>query len=156
MASLADRVKEMRSAIWEKEPKEVGKALVEAEGTFGTTFFPAMYAVEWSRNMHMMLVDLRKVALDEASDVGTVRLFATACLQGPMLSSLTYAGMDETRKQLENVGAEISGVKTRRELVAVVSELTLYVGRLNYWLDQGMPWYELVMLYEKMKKDIRQ
>jgi hypothetical protein len=154
MGSLADRAKEMRNAIWEKEPKEVRKALVEAEGTFGTSFFPAMYAIEGSRNMHMTFVALRKVALDEASDVGTVKLAVKWYLKGTITPVLLWGGLPGVGEWLEQIATEIESVNTRGELVAIISELALYLGRLNYWLDAAAPWYDLLTAYDSAKKTI--
>jgi len=52
---------------------------------------------------------------------------------------------------LANVAAQIDTVTTREELLKLIGELVLYVGRLNYWLDGAMPWSQLVETYEKVK-----
>ncbi len=48
--------------------------------------------------------------------------------------------------------AQIASIfpKNEEEFIEFLAELTLYIGRLNYWLDQSMPWYEIVQAYESV------
>lgn len=43
---------------------------------------------------------------------------------------------------------KVIGIESIDEFVEFLEELIFYVGRLNYWLDQSMPWYEIVQAYD--------
>ena len=151
MAKVTEQVVERRRSIWEKEPAEVRRALTKGEGTFNQSFFPALYATEGSRNIHFTLVIFRKVLLDSKSDLSTVKMILKTFLESVLPVTLVWGGMAEAGGFLANVAAQIDTVTTREELLKLIGELVLYVGRLNYWLDGAMPWSQLVETYEKVK-----
>ena len=151
MTKIVGQVAEKRRSIWEKEPPEVRRALTKSAGTFDESFFPALYATEGSRNIHFTLVAFRKVLLDPKSDLETVKTVVKTYLPHMVPVTFSLFGMTEAGGFLESIAAQIDTVTTREELLALVEELAFYVGRLNYWLDAAMPWYQLVETYEKLE-----
>lgn len=127
------------------------KTLKESVGTFDESFFPAIYAVEGSRNFHLALVAIRKVLFDPNTDLVTVKLLLRTFMMLLVPITFTSTGMSETSKFLESVAGQVDTVAEHEELLRLIEELVLYVGRLNYWLDGAMPWYQLVEEYEKLK-----
>ena len=153
-ASLMNQTRKMREAIWETEPAEVRKALKETMGTFEQSFFPAIYAVEGTRNVHMTLVSLRKTALSQTNDVETVKVMLKEYLLGVVTPNFVWGGVLDAANFLEDVAKNADEVSNREELIQLLEELALYVGRLNYWLDAAMPWKPLLTTYEIAKGSI--
>ena len=151
MEKVTKRVLEKRQSIWEKEPGEIREALKKSRGTFGQSFFPALYATEGSRNMHLAFLTFRTALLNPECDFRTMKLIVENFMTSAVPVTFLWSGMPETGEFLQDVAKEIGPIETREELRMLFEELILYVGRLNYWLDAAMPWYPLLETYEKMK-----
>lgn len=49
--------------------------------------------------------------------------------------------------------AALPEVKSLEEFVALAGELSLYIGRMDYWVDLLIPWAEFGETYERMRGD---
>lgn len=151
MTKIVKELREKRLEIWENEPEEVRKSLLNSKGAYGQSFFPALFATEGTRNLHFTIVSFRKVALKETSDLDTMKDLLKSLMDIRVDQTFNWGGMPEIAKHLENVTHNIGAISERGEFIALLEELALYIGRLNYWLDTKMPWHELYNLYEKVK-----
>jgi len=64
------------------------------------------------------------------------------------LPYLNWPKLYDSENFFKEVAEELTAIASTDEFIQLLEELTLYVGRLNFWVDQSMPWYELVQAYE--------
>ncbi len=58
-----------------------------------------------------------------------------------------YYRLDGTTKLLKGAIAALKKVRTRKGYQPLVSELLLYLGRLNCWIDLEIPWSRLAKAF---------
>ena len=87
--------------------------------------------------------------LNDEVDFETIKLITRNHLLN-YLPYLNWPRLYDSEQFFNEVAAELMDVNDEEEFIEFLEELTLYIGRLNYWLDQSMPWYEIVQAYESV------
>ena len=150
MPGLVDMIRNKREEIWENEPQEVKAAFITAKGTGDSTFFPCLYGDFEARACHHALYTLRQTLRSGGVDFKTIKVMTQNSLTN-YLPYLNWPGLHDSEKFIKHVAGELSVIDTESEFIQLLEELALYVGRLNYWIDQSMPWYELIQAYDTAK-----
>ena len=57
--------------------------------------------------------------------------------------------MTDTADVVRRAKAALPEVKTLEEFVALAGELSLYIGRMDYWVDLLIPWAKFGEVYEQ-------
>lgn len=144
-------IREERELIWETKPKEVDDALMRTMGTYGQSLFPALYAESTTRGLCLTLMCIRNTARRDATDLGTLKMVLTDLLNDS-LAYLGWCGLDDTTALVSRACSEIDKIGSKKDFIDVLEQLTIYFNRLHYWIDECIPWYELVGVYEWAKK----
>jgi hypothetical protein len=66
----------------------------------------------------------------------------------------TYAGfsqMADTAAVVRRATAALQGVENLPEYAALTGDLSLYIGRMDYWVDLLIPWERFGDVFEQMK-----
>ena len=147
MSNLVDKVRKKREEIWADEPKEVKDAFVTAKGSGDSSFFPCLYGDFEARACHHVLYTIRQTLRSGDVDFNTLKLMTKNSLIN-YLPYLNWPKLYDSENFFKEVAEEVTSVESTHEFIQLLEELTLYVGRLNFWMDQSMPWYELVQAYE--------
>jgi hypothetical protein len=147
MPGLVEKVRRKREAIWVNEPQEVKASFLTAKGSGDSSFFPCLYGGFEARACHHALYTLRQTLRSGEADFQTIRLITQNSLRN-YLPYLNWPGLHDSEKFIKEVTEELSAIESENEFLQLLEELALYVGRLNYWIDQSMPWYELIQAYE--------
>ena len=110
-------------------------------------FFPCLYGDFEARGCHHALYTLRQTLRKEDVDFKTIKLMTKNSLIN-YLPYLNWPRLYDSESFFKEVAEELTAIDSRDEFIELLEELALYVGRLNFWMDQSMPWYELVQAYE--------
>jgi hypothetical protein len=140
-------VRKKREEIWVDEPQEVKDAFLSAKGSGDSSFFPCLYGDFEARGCHHVLYTLRQTLRGGDVDFKTIKLMTKNSLIN-YLPYLNWPKLHDSEKFFKEIAEEVIAVESADEFIRLLEELTLYVGRLNFWIDQSMPWYELVQAYE--------
>lgn len=149
--NLARIIEEKIDVIWNTKPKEVDQALAKTRGTYGQSFFPAIYAESTTRDLVSTLMSMRDAAKREDTDSNTLKILFVKLLDMP-LAYCEWCGLDDTINLLQRVCAEIEKVNSKEGLVTMLELLVIYFNRLNYWIDENVPWFEILSVYEWVMK----
>ncbi len=147
MSNLVEKVRKKREEIWVDEPQEVKDAFLTAKGSGDTSFFPCLYGDFEARACHHALYTLRQALRSGDVDFKTIKLMTKNSLIN-YLPYLNWPKLYDSENFFKEVAEELIAIESTDEFIQLLEELALYVGRLNYWIDQSMPWYELVQAYE--------
>ena len=147
MPNIVEEVRRKRETIWVNEPQEVQASFLTAKGSGDSTFFPCLYGDFEARACHHALYTLRQTLRAGGVDFPTIKLLTKNSLQN-YLPYLRWPGLYDSEKFIESVAEALSATETEHEFIELLEELALYVGRMNYWIDQNMPWYELIQAFE--------
>jgi len=147
MPSIVEAVRKKREAIWVNEPKEVNASFLTAKGSGDSTFFPCLYGNFEARACHHALYTFRQTLRGGDADFPTIKLLTRNYLTN-YLPYLNWPKLHDSEKFIKAVAEDLSAIESENEFIQLLEELILYVGRLNYWIDQNMPWHELVQSYE--------
>jgi hypothetical protein len=88
---------------------------------------------------------------------GGVELATMKAITDPLLAFYagTYAGfyqMTDTAEIVRQAKALLQEVGSLEEYVALTGELSLYVGRMDYWVDLLIPWAKFGEVFEHMRR----
>jgi len=147
MLNLVEMVRMKREEIWVDEPQEVKDAFQTAKGSGDSEFFPCLYGDFEARACHHALYTLRQTLRNGDVDFKTIKLMTKNSLIN-YLPYLNWPKLYDSENFFKEVAEEVTAVESTDEFIQLLEELTLYVGRLNFWIDQSMPWYELLQAYE--------
>lgn len=147
MSNLVEKVRNKREEIWTKEPQEVKDAYLTAEGSGDSSFFPCLYGDFEARACHHVLYTLRQTLRSGDTDFKTIKIMTKNSLIN-YLPYLNWPKLYDSENFFKEVADDLMAIESTDEFIQLLEELTLYVGRLNFWIDQSMPWYELVQAYE--------
>jgi hypothetical protein len=148
--SLTDKLRAIRQRMWTEKPKEIAAALDKSRGctdSWGSSFFPTLYAWEESVASRNTFLTLRAVLLEPDSNLDTVRRIAKNLLD-LYVSYFRMTNMRDTTELLRQASEEVQRLSSRGELQALLEELIRYVGRLHYWIEPIMPWGPIIRAFE--------
>ena len=148
MSDIVEKVRAKRKEIWVNEPKEVRDAFLTAKGSGDSAFFPCLYGNFEARACHHTLYTLRQTLRDGRKvDLDTIKLLTKNALLN-YLPYLNWPKLYASEDFFKATAGEIGAIASTEDFIELLEELALYVGRLNFWIDQSMPWFELVQAYE--------
>lgn len=151
MQGLLERIKAAREAIWLSEPADIAR-LKMRKGARNQGASAMLYAAMKLGQLVTFLNHMRGVARRSGVDLGTMK-----AITDPLLDFYadTYGGfyrMADTAEVVRLAKAAMREVKTLDEYVALTGELSLYIGRMDYWVDLLIPWAKFGEAYEQMRR----
>ena len=147
MSDLVQKVRQKREDIWVDEPQEVRDAFLKSKGVGGSSFFPCLYGDFEIRGCHHVLYNLRHTMQNAEADFRTIKMLTQNFLMAFLLC-LSWPKLHDSENFLRGISEELMTIESGEEFIEFLEELMFYIGRLNYWVDQSMPWYEIVQAYE--------
>ncbi len=132
--------------IWNNRPGDV-KALKKRRGAKNQKLTPLIYAESDTRALVKCLSYLREVSKTEDLDLNTLKKITLAFLQNDQSRAIRYYRMEgyarflgQTAEALKNAGS----IAAYRE---TIEEALIYVGRINFWIDEEIPWASLASAF---------
>ncbi|HSB78386.1 MAG TPA: hypothetical protein VLM91_06345 [Candidatus Methylomirabilis sp.] len=140
-----------REAIWLTEPADIAR-LRTRKGARNQGASAVLYAAMKLGQLVTFLNHLRGVARKGRVDLGAMR-----AITDPLLDFYadTYGGfyrMTDTADVVRLAKAALREVRTLDEYVELTGELSLYIGRMDYWVDLLIPWAKLGEAYEQARQ----
>jgi hypothetical protein len=142
-----------RLEVWAYEPREIGRLRAGAvEGPFGQLASPILLAESHSREFARTATNLRQLAKSDQVDVKSL-----VAMTKPLLDSYEFCMgfnnvLPDNRRFAMEAQECLKQVSTPQEYASLMEEVTLYVGRVNYWLDAVIPWGDLGKTFAPMPK----
>ncbi len=143
-----EEIKAAREAIWLTEPADIAR-LKKVKGARNQGASAVIYAAMKLGQFVVLLNHLREVARNGGVDLGTMKAIADPMLE---FYASTYGGfyqMTDTAAVVRKGRSALADVKGLDEFVALTGELSLYVGRMDYWVDLLIPWAKFGEVYEQ-------
>ena len=148
--TLTEKLRAVREWMWTEKPREIAGALDKSKGytdSWGSSFFPTLYAWEETVASRNTFLTLRTVLLESGTDLNTVKRIAKHLLD-LYVSYFRMTNMRDTTELFREVSGEVEKLSSKGELQELLEELIRYVGRLHYWIEPLMPWGEIVRTFE--------
>ena len=148
--SLTEKLRAVRERMWTEKPREIAEALDKSKGytdSWGSSFFPTLYAWEETVASRNTFLTLRTVLMESGTDLNTVRRIAKNLLD-LYVSYFRMTNMRDTTELLRQAAEEVQQLSSREELRELIEELIRYVGRLHYWIEPMMPWGPIIQAFE--------
>lgn len=148
--SFIEKLRSVREEIWTNKPREIAEALDKSKGytdSWGSSFFPTLYAWEETVASRNTLLTLRTTSLESDADLNTLKLIAKNLLD-LYVSYFRMTNMRDTTKLLREASREVENLTSRTELQELLDELIRYSGRLHYWIEPMMPWEDIIRTFD--------
>jgi len=148
--TLTAKLRAVRERMWTQKPPEIAEALDKSKGytdSWGSSFFPTLYAWEETVASRNTFLTLRTVLLEAGTDLDTVKRIAKNLLD-LYVSYFRMTNMRETTELLRQALEEVEKLSSKIELQELLEELIRYLGRLHYWLEPIMPWGQIIRTFE--------
>jgi hypothetical protein len=147
--SFVEELRAVRERMWTEKPREIAEALDKKGCTdsWGSSFFPTLYAWEETVASRNAFLILRTVLLEPGADSRTVRRIAKSLLD-LYVSYFHMTNMRDTTELLRRASREMETLSSEAELQELLEELIRYAGRLHYWIEPLMPWGEIIQSFE--------
>jgi hypothetical protein len=151
MQSSLEKIKAAREAIWLDGPADLAR-LRTRKGARNQRASAVIYAAMKLGQLVVFLNHLREVARQGGVDLGTMKT-----IMKPLLDfyAETYGGfyqMTDTAAVVRQASAALGAVQSLEEYVALAGELSLYIGRVDYWVDLLIPWAKFGEGYEQIAR----
>jgi len=151
MQASLEKIKAAREAIWLNEPADISR-LRTRKGARNQGASAVLYAAMKLGQLVTFLNHLREVARKGGVDLGTMKAIA-----GPLLEFYagTYGGfyqMTDTAQVVRQARAVLQEAKSLEEYAALLGGLSLYIGRMDYWIDLLIPWAKFGEVFEQKKQ----
>jgi hypothetical protein len=149
MQAALEKIRAAREAIWLNEPADIAR-LRTRKGARSQGASAVLYAAMKLGQLVTFLNHLRGVARQGGVDLGTMKAVTDPLLE---FYANTYGGfyqMTDTAGMVRQAKAALREVKTLEEYAALTGELSLYIGRMDYWVDLLIPWAKFGEVYEQM------
>jgi hypothetical protein len=148
--NFTEKLRGVRERMWTEKPWEIAEALDKSTGytdSWGSSFFPTLYAWEETVASRNTFLTLRAILLESGSDLNTVKRIAKNLLD-LYVSYFRMTNMRDTTELLRQASGEVEKLSSEGELQALLEELIRYLGRLHYWIEPLMPWGQIIRTFE--------
>lgn len=146
---LLKKIRGARERIWLDPPEELpAVATREAQGNQRLSIW--LYAESDTRMFTEVMYVLRCCAMEESSDLETMKKCIGRLLEfiGSVLDRYYYQ-KEAAALSLETAQG-LAAASDRASFLRLLEEYMLYFGKLNYWIDQQIPWGRLGALADKV------
>jgi hypothetical protein len=129
--------------IWNNKPQDI-EALKKRMGAKNQNLTPLIYAESDTRALVKCLSYMREVSLTEDLDLNTLKTITSIFLINDQSRALRYYRMEGYARFLEQRVETLKRSNSISEYIDVIGEILIYVGRINFWIDEQIPWPSLV------------
>lgn len=128
--------------IWNNKPEDI-EALKKRMGAKSQNLTPLIYAESDTRALVKCLSYLREISLTEDLDLNTLKTVTNIFLINDQSRALRYYRMEGYARFLEKSVEILKKSNSIREYIEVIEETLIYIGRINFWIDEQIPWASL-------------
>jgi hypothetical protein len=149
MEKALEKIKAAREAIWLEEPSDIGR-LRTRKGARNQGASAVFYAAIKLATLITFLNHMRGIARQREVDLETMKTVTEPFLG---FHAGLYGGfyqLTDTAEVVRWAQEALSEVTTLEDYAALVGELALYVGRVDYWVDLEIPWARFGQVFEEI------
>ena len=148
MEEALERIKAARKAIWLEEPPDIGR-LRGRKGARNQGASAVLYAATKLATLITFLNHMRGVAKQGGVDLETMKTVTESFLEFHAGLYRGFYQLTDTAEVVRWTKEALSEVKTLEDCATLMGELALYVGRVDYWVDLGIPWAKFGQVFEE-------
>ena len=148
MQAWLKKIRAAREAIWLNEPPDLGR-LQTRKGARNQGASAVIYAAMKLGQLVVFLNHLRSVAGIGEADLGTMKRITDSLLEFYANQYGGFYQMTDTADIVRQAKVGLEQVKSLEQYVELTGELSLYVGRMDYWVDLLIPWGKFGQVYEQ-------
>lgn len=148
--SFIEKFRSIREEIWAGKPREIEEALDKSKGhtdSWGSSFFPTLYAWEETVASRNAFLAIRQTLLQSSADLETLKALTKNLLE-LYGSYFAMTNLRDTTRLFREAAEEVPRIRTQAELLELLEELIRYSGRLHYWIEPIMPWEKIIEAFE--------
>ena len=150
MQASLEKIRAAREAIWLHEPADVGR-LRTRKGARNQGASAVLYAAMKLGQLVVFLNHLRGVARQGGVDLKTMQHITEPLLEFYATQYGGFYQLIDTAAIIRQGETALRGVRTLDEYAALVGELSLYIGRMDYWVELEIPWPQFGEVFEQRK-----
>ena len=144
-----ETIRNARQLIWLNEPADIAR-LREKKGTRGQGASAVLYAHMKLGQLAVMLNHLRGEARQGRVDLPTMKTVTASLLEFYAAQYVGFYQLIDTAQVVRQAKEALTEIKTLQDYGALVSELALYIGRVDYWVDFQIPWAKFGEVFEEI------
>jgi hypothetical protein len=149
MQASLEKIKAAREVIWLNEPADIARLRVK-KGARNQGASAVIYAAMKLGQLVVFLNHLRETARCGGVDLTTMKAIVAPLLESYAAQYGGFYQMIDTAAVVRQAKEALQAAKTLEEYVALTGELSLYIGRMDYWVDLLIPWAKFGEVYEQM------
>ena len=151
MRASVERIKAAREAIWQNEPADIAR-LRTRKGARNQGASALIYAAMKLGQLVVFLNHLREVARKGGVDLGTMMRITEPLLEFYASQYGGFYQMSDTAAIVRQARTALREAGTLEEYMVLTGELSLYIGRMDYWVDLVIPWAKFGEAYEQVSR----
>jgi hypothetical protein len=132
--------------IWNNRPEDV-EALKKRIGAKNQKLTPLVYAESDTRALVKCLSYLREVSKTEDLDLNTLKKITRVFFQNDQSRAIRYYRMEGYARFLEKSSEALKNADSISAYREIIEEALIYVGRINFWIDEEIPWASLASAF---------
>ena len=150
MGTSLEKIRAAREAIWLDEPADVRRLKARRKGPRSQGASPVIYADMKLWGLVVFVNQLRSVAREGKADLDTLKIITERLLEFYAKQYGGWFDLTDTAAIVHEAKAATRELKSLEEYVALAEELSLYIGRMEYWVDLLIPWAEFGEAFERV------
>ncbi len=139
-------IRKEREKIWLRQSEDIA-TMKRRIGSMKQNFTTVMYGDTDTQAMVKYLYNLREASKMKRADLTTLKQATALMLEFDRRRAIVYYRLNRTAKLLGEAIEALKKVRTLKGYQALIGEVLLYIGRLNYWIDLEIPWAKLAKAF---------
>jgi hypothetical protein len=148
MREALDRIRAARVSIWFEEPPELVQ-LTDRKATRDQAASTVVYAATKLATLITFLNHMRGVAQGGGVDLATMKAATDPYLEFHAGVYGNFYKLADTAEVVRWANEALAEVATLEDYATLVGELAIYLNRVDYWVDQKIPWATFGRVFEQ-------
>lgn len=148
MQEALEKIKKARQAIWTEEPAEV-KRLPGIKGAWNQGATTVLFAATKLATLITFLNHMRGVARQGNVDLGTMKRATLPYLEFHAGVYGNHYQLADTAQVVRLAAETLPGIERLEDYTALIEELSIYLNRVDYWVDTKIPWAKFGQVFEQ-------
>ncbi|MFN2290239.1 MAG: hypothetical protein ACK2UC_03500 [Anaerolineae bacterium] len=149
MSEILQQIRTAREEIWDEEPLEV-KQLSSRKAARGQAATTMLYATTKLATLITFLNHMRGVARDGDVDLATMKAVIVPYVRFHAGVIGGFYQLAETARIVRLAEGALEEAGSLDEFASLVGELSIYLNRIDYWIDLHIPWAAFGRVFEEL------
>jgi hypothetical protein len=148
MQETLEKIKKARQAIWTEEPAEV-KRLASIKGAWNQGASTVLFAATKLATLITFLNHMRGVARRGDVELETMKRVTQPYLEFHAGVYGNHYQFADTAQMVRLAAEALPGIETLEDYATLIGELSIYLNRVDYWVDTKIPWAKFGRVFEQ-------